>query len=156
MIICSQYFEYNWTQIQAANKYPLPHNRLKWLLLKGISSLSIQHSNITSCKLQRWQLELTFTQKSLTWQLPRRKSSFRTMIDCGMRILVVILSFQRYMAEMVCIHDSIDDNPVIMRRIMIKFIYMCKCIFEKYKKWNICKLNIFLTIHITRFLPKLS
>ena len=45
----------------------------------------------------------------------------RTMKDCVMRILVVMLNFQRRMVEMVCIHDSIDDKPIIMRTIMIEF-----------------------------------
>ena len=51
-----------------------------------------------------------------------------------MMILVVMLNFQRCMVETVCISDSIDDKPLIMRRIMIKFIYMCKYVFETYTK----------------------
>ena len=56
----------------------------------------------------------------------------RTMKNCVMRILVV--TFQRFMVEAVCIHDSIDSKLVIMRRIMIKLIYIRKYVFETYKE----------------------
>jgi len=51
-------------------------------------------------------------------QMPK---CIRTMKDCVMKSFVVVLNFQRRMVAMVRIHDSIDDKPIIMRTIMIKF-----------------------------------
>ena len=44
------------------------------------------------------------------------------------------VEFSRWMVEMICIQDSIDDKVIIMRTIMIKLIYIQKYVFESYTK----------------------
>ena len=58
----------------------------------------------------------------------------RTMKDYVMRILVITFKFQRFIVKTVCIHDTIDDKPMIMRTIMIKFIYIREYVFDKFRE----------------------